>query len=384
MSNFILPVLWRDSQRRGLRGVLDVYKSDIPQRQFQDVTISDLVAVLEHKIRGMSGSHNVEAVMLYGTRLSDDRRLEAIIPGLEGGSPRILAVMRVAPANIAGTITVIETLTGKKTQVSFETNDTVANLKLKIQEIEGIPVHEQILAFNNSRLDDCCLLAPCCIKKRSIVYLALKLNRVFLPSNVSSETCRGLTQVNNDLNNVPRWRIASEGLNIEGECTNRTCVAFHQMIIHSFHFESFNLVLGGSILCPVCHFSVKPITCGYYNCAWKYEGIRKRDGVSVTSPWTDTKESTYQNVSPGCAQWRSLLIVVKRRNAFGTTKLTSYSSDPVCKDDICVICWTTFWYVAITTAPCGHRLHRFCSDKWSKWCSDHDCLPSCPICRRQL
>ncbi|EGZ22148.1 hypothetical protein PHYSODRAFT_299574 [Phytophthora sojae] len=99
------------------------------------------------------------------------------------------------------------------------------------------------------------------------------------------------------------------------------------VIIHRKLFKAFNLVRDDAIQCPVCHAKAKPVTCGFYNCAWKVEGVRAADGFSVISTWRDAGEERYHRCdvggSLGCIEWKSLLVVVKSRFASDAAKLVS-------------------------------------------------------------
>ncbi|KAG7382849.1 Ubiquitin-60S ribosomal protein L40 [Phytophthora pseudosyringae] len=75
----------------------------------------------------------------------------------------------------------METLTGKTTRVLWMPRDTVANLKLRIQEAEDISTNVQILAFNNALLEDLRTLESYQIHNRSLIYLALRLSGGFVP-----------------------------------------------------------------------------------------------------------------------------------------------------------------------------------------------------------
>ncbi|POM63206.1 Ubiquitin family RING domain containing hypothetical protein [Phytophthora palmivora] len=280
MPTTTLSVLWKDSNRRGLRGVVEI---PISALSFENARISDLIEEFNHRTQGIC--REVESILLYGTRLSTERRLQAIIPDLKGSSPRLIATMQVPSADTFDKVVVTETLTDKRTLIPYMPRETVASFKNQLQDIEGIPASEQILAFNNTRLEDQRTLQSYNIKARSKIYLVWTLNGGYIPSRGILGSHYTSVLAKHDPVNAPRWRVAYEGLNIEGICKNRLCAAFRQMIIYPYQFESFNLVLEGCIQCPSCHLSVKPVTCGFYNCTWKFEGIRSHDEVSVSSAW---------------------------------------------------------------------------------------------------
>ena len=63
----------------------------------------------------------------------------------------------------------LECPTGRKTRLLVDPKQTVKNLKLMIQDMEGIPPYQQTLLYDGMRLYDDHTLIDCNIQKGSIV-----------------------------------------------------------------------------------------------------------------------------------------------------------------------------------------------------------------------
>ncbi len=69
----------------------------------------------------------------------------------------------------------VKTMNGKSNAIDIEATDTVATLKSKVADKEGVPAEQQRLVYNGKQLEDEATLESYEIKEQTTVHLVMRL-----------------------------------------------------------------------------------------------------------------------------------------------------------------------------------------------------------------
>ncbi len=208
----------------------------------------------------------------------------------------------------------LKKLNGKTVTLVVTSKDTVATLKSRIEDKEGIPLIEQRLTYEGRQLEDNQTLLSCNIKHESSIHLLLRLRGggpdAFSFNHMTHEKRVAFSEA------APKWRAVIPGLNLTGTCINKECVASGKRVVIPKGIGAFHIDLASHLSkCPCCNTIATNINnAGFYKCLYSVQG-RKENGERVDSSDTrapDNEVLTFKHAGVSLDKWDQLTITTKK------------------------------------------------------------------------
>ena len=252
--------------------------------------------------------------------------------------------------------------------------DPISFLKLKVKENKKIDPINQRLFYNKKDIsvsdgktvEQIGLPHGCTIDLRGTIVGGKDIGTFGQCFEFADVSKNSSVQVLDFCESAPEWRVAHPGLSLEGPCKNSQCAAYQKsFVICNFQLkqEGFEMCeVAATCRCPLCKSKIEPVTMGFNNCKYRWEGEKYVETMNGTDKpflrvrskeayeW-DVAESKYYRFNPetsGTAKWKALKVWTKEKNDDRSN---------------CISCHELESNTQLKKLGCGHNIHNKCFNR---------------------
>ncbi|KAJ5078112.1 polyubiquitin-c [Anaeramoeba ignava] len=222
--------------------------------------------------------------------------------------------------------------------LDVEPTETVENLKSKISSTLKMQVDEIKLLYKGKKLENWKTLFDYSIQKDfsiDLVRISKNIesakNEKNAKNSKNSKIQKNIESAKNSINSIndskekknSTWRDFVPGFNIESKCSNKDCKAFGEYVIIKFGIGKFDLLSKKVLkkcLCPECKKILDPEKPAFFNCQWKFQGVKKEKekeklkNKKFINQWKKSDEyEIYQVGEINKDYWKSLSFQTKKK-----------------------------------------------------------------------